>query len=84
MSKRKPTIDDVIITCWCGVQGTADELFAPEWKNRGCGGTGTVDCLCGGDFCVCHNHGSVECDGCLDCDFDDEDQEHDNRYPDEF
>lgn len=27
-------------------------------------------CICGGDFCVCHNHGEVECDGCEDCEDD--------------
>lgn len=33
-----------------------------------CNGLGTIECLCGGDQCVCHNHGSVECQGCPECD----------------
>jgi hypothetical protein len=36
----------------------------------------TLDCRCGGDLCVCHNHGSVECDGCIDCD-EEANDEHD-------
>ena len=37
-----------------------------------CGGTGILDCLCGGDFCVCGNFGEVECMGCPDCDYDED------------
>jgi hypothetical protein len=55
------------ITCWCGATGTHDELFDSEVYTRGCGGTGFIDCECGGDQCVCHHHGEVECDGCDDC-----------------
>ncbi len=57
--------DDTVFTCWCGAKGTYDEMFAETDEN--CGGTGTLNCYCGGDFCVCHNHGEVECDGCEDC-----------------
>lgn len=59
--------DEEIITCWCGERGTYDELFDESGLADGCGGSGTIDCHCGGDFCVCHHHGSVECDGCEDC-----------------
>ncbi len=48
--------------CWCG---TKHPYFAPI--DRGCGGTGIIDCHCGGDQCVCHWHGEIECDGCEDC-----------------
>lgn len=48
--------------CWCG---TRRPYFAPL-PGR-CGGYGHISCFCGGDFCVCHNHGDVECDGCEDC-----------------
>lgn len=48
--------------CWCG---TRNAYFAPVGGS--CGGTGTLDCICGGDFCVCHNHGEAECEGCPDC-----------------
>lgn len=48
--------------CWCGVE---NPYYAPLPER--CGGSGTFDCLCGGDFCVCHWHGEVECIGCPDC-----------------
>jgi hypothetical protein len=53
--------------CWCG---TRNPYFAPL-PDR-CGGDGHLDCLCGGDFCVCHNHGDMECFGCEDCEPDDD------------
>lgn len=59
-------LEDDKITCWCGATGSYDELFAPI-PDR-CGGAGFFDCDCGGDLCVCHNHGEVECFGCEDCD----------------
>jgi hypothetical protein len=48
--------------CWCG---TRNPYYAP--LPRRCEGYGHIDCLCGGDFCVCHHHGGIECDGCVDC-----------------
>jgi hypothetical protein len=63
--------DDTIITCWCGVKGTYDQLFDDSFLESFCGGTGEVSCYCGGDLCVCHNHGSVECPGCPDCEQED-------------
>ena len=48
---------DAILTCWCET----------------CGGSGRRDCYCGGDLCVCHLHGGIECDGCEDCDLDEDD-----------
>lgn len=55
--------------CWCGAK---NPYFAPV-HNETCGGTGMLNCYCGGDQCVCHNHGEVECFGCEDCrEFDDE------------
>lgn len=53
--------------CWCG---TRNPYFATvrDGLDRSCDGTGTLYCLCGGDQCVCHWHGEVECDGCDDCD----------------
>lgn len=63
--------------CWCGVK---NPYFAEVHGT--CGGTGMIDCHCGGDQCVCHNHGEVECYGCEDCEptFDDggEDEGFDN------
>jgi len=55
-----------VAPCWCG---ETNPYYAPL-PNR-CGGSGYMDCLCGGDFCVCHNHGEVECFGCPDCREDD-------------
>jgi len=65
--------DDDKITCWCGATGTLEELFDGEVYERDCGGTGYLYCECGGDgLCVCHHHGGVECDGCVDCCDDDD------------
>lgn len=59
-------------TCWCGASGKYEEMFS-ALPSR-CGGSGMLDCYCGGDFCVCHNHGEVDCFGCEDCEgFDDDD-----------
>lgn len=49
--------------CWCGADNPQK---APLYG--GCNGIGTVECLCGGDSCVCHHHGAAECDGCPECD----------------
>ncbi len=62
--------------CWCGAEGAFDEMFADGPSS--CGGLGYNACMCGGDFCVCHNHGTIECFGCWDCEppdieWDDED-----------
>jgi hypothetical protein len=56
--------------CWCGVK---NPHYAPI--HGGCGGDGYLDCHCGGDMCVCHNHGEVECFGCPDCQGDNEDDD---------
>lgn len=57
-----------ILRCWCGAEGTYDELFDDDGLDASCGGTGHVDCHCGGDLCVCHHHGQeVECPGCDEC-----------------
>lgn len=55
--------------CWCGASDPyyADQADGLEYT---CAGTGTLHCLCGGDQCVCHNHGEVACDGCADCKVD--------------
>lgn len=51
------------MTCWCGVKNP----FFSRHLDQTCGGAGVLHCYCGGDLCVCHNHGEVECDGCEDC-----------------
>ena len=66
------------ITCWCGAVGTYDELFDDDFLDESCGGTGQLNCYCGGDSCVCHNHGSTECPGCEDCESDDWRDEYDD------
>ncbi len=63
---------DEIITCWCGATGTFAELFSYDYINRSCGGSGSINCYCGGDQCVCHHHGSIDCDGCEDCESDED------------
>jgi hypothetical protein len=52
------------IKCWCGEKNPHYSTLIAS----GCGGTGGRQCLCGGDQCICHNHGEVQCDGCEDCD----------------
>lgn len=61
--------------CWCGVK---NPYFAPV-HHETCGGTGVLNCYCGGDQCVCHNHGEVECFGCADCE-QDSDEYDDSEY----
>jgi hypothetical protein len=64
--------DNEIITCWCGVRGTFDQLFDKSVWEESCGGTGILHCFCGGDLCVCHHHGYIECHGCEDCEPEDD------------
>jgi hypothetical protein len=47
-----PCDPEYIHTCWCCEQGKYDELFGSDSLDYGCGGTGTLNCYCGGDFCV--------------------------------
>lgn len=54
--------------CWCGAR---NPYFAPV--RGGCSGLGVLTCHCGGDLCVCHNHGEVDCYGCADCVHPDDD-----------
>jgi hypothetical protein len=35
----------------------------PEWCEH-CHNTGSLDCHCGGDLCVCENHGEYPCPHC--------------------
>lgn len=51
--------------CWCG---EPSPLYDDEGLDDTCGGLGSLTCHCGGDLCVCHHHGEVECPGCPDCD----------------
>lgn len=43
-----------------------------------CGGTGYLNCYCGGDLCICGNFGEVECLGCPDCKYEFEDREEED------
>lgn len=65
--------------CWCGER---EPLYDEDGLDATCGGSGTLYCRCGGDQCVCHHHGEVECQGCEDCEErgggDDEDAEMDD------
>lgn len=73
-----PADDDSVLLgpCWCGEPNPQYEPVSGT-----CGGTGEVNCFCGGDLCVCHNHGAAACPGCEDCDgchetgFEDDDDE---------
>lgn len=59
----------MIDRCWCGTRRPYRET-SRALLSLSCAGTGELDCLCGGDQCVCHNHGAVECYGCGSCEFD--------------
>lgn len=66
------------VVCWCGVK---NPYFSDEPYSGTCGGNGTLDCHCGGDLCVCHNHGEVECYGCADCSpWDDDEDGYDGEF----
>ncbi len=81
MSAQVKTEGVTIPRCWCGVRNAWCSLAD---VSETCGGLGTLYCYCGGDFCICHNHHEVECDGCQDCedeaDFGDVDFDDDGRY----
>lgn len=51
------------------VDGEVHWYESPERER--CGGHGYIRCRCGGDLCVCGNHGEIDCMGCDDCDPDD-------------
>lgn len=74
---------DEIIECWCGSKGTYGDLFDDDCLPERCGGMGVMECRCGGDLCVCHNHGEVECFGCPDCE-DEEDDFFNEIYSEDF
>jgi hypothetical protein len=75
--------DETIITCWCGEKGTYEQLFQ-DHGDSSCGGSGTITCYCGGDLCVCHNHGYFECPGCPDCEDDDDGAAQNNADAEDF
>ena len=70
-----------LMRCWCGACGTFEELFCQDFEEN-CGGGGYIDCHCGGDFCVCHNHGGYDCPGCPDCE-EERDYDWQDDYDDE-
>ncbi|MAT84079.1 MAG: hypothetical protein CMD39_07290 [Gammaproteobacteria bacterium] len=66
--------------CWCGEEAPHCD---DDPYSRTCGGTGTLYCYCGGDQCVCHNHGEVDCPGCGDCAGEDEPWSDDDDVTDD-
>lgn len=70
---NEPKTDDDTFRCWCGAVGRFSEMFDFSDSEFGCNGSGIINCECGGDFCVCHNHGEYECPGCEYCE-DNEDE----------
>ena len=54
-----PTLED-----WLEPLRRTPKPWKPgEYCDR-CQNTGTVDCHCGGDLCVCENYGEKECPCC--------------------
>ena len=43
-------LDEGLIRCWCGAVGTVSELFDSGVYEQSCGGSGFLNCECGGDF----------------------------------
>lgn len=45
-----------------------DETFPEEDEDEGycatCNNTGSIDCHCGGDLCICENNGEMPCPDC--------------------
>lgn len=62
--------------CWCGMKNAH---FDVDNLDETCGGMRVLYCCCGGDMCVCHNHGEVQCDGCEDCEEPEEPEPDDER-----
>jgi hypothetical protein len=71
--------DDEPGPCYCG---EPNPLYNRAFLDKTCRGSTSLHCDCGGDICVCHYHGEVECLGCVDCeggDFDDDDDFDDDE-----
>ena len=45
---------------WEDDDGDWEEPYCDHCQN-----SGTIDCHCGGDFCICMNHGEKICPWCL-------------------
>lgn len=60
-------LKDAVVECWCGEKGPISDLFDESGLDQTCGGLGVLTCRCGGDQCVCHHHGEIECPGCGEC-----------------
>ena len=80
----QPEPDHAPDRCWCGME---NPYFAPPTDAaRYCGGSGMLECECGGDLCVCHWHGHQMCPGCEDCEGDGlgGDDEFDRYHGDDY
>ena len=76
--------DGEIYECGCGLSGTYEEMFGEETGlEESCGGSGYLNCYCGGDLCVCHYHGGCDCPGCMDCYNGDDLDDDSDYYPSE-
>lgn len=49
-----------------------------------CGGTGWLDCFCGGDLCACTLRGGTFCYGCEDCEGGDDEDDYGVDWDDEI
>lgn len=66
LTSTPKSAEEITSECWCGAINPEFSLLEP------CGGSGFAPCHCGGDFCCCHNHGGSECDGCEECDLEED------------
>lgn len=58
------------------MQDEPDLYCDDDGLEASCGGSGVLNCFCGGDFCCCGNMGEVECYGCADCNWGDPDGDY--------
>ena len=64
MSTKHPTLAEWFNSDpeeWYEAMAAADD--ADGWCDL-CHNTGEVDCYCGGDLCICMNHGTKPCPAC--------------------
>ena len=76
----EPEVESETFECWCGAVGRFEEMFDFTDSEGGCGGSGIINCECGGEFCVCHHHGEYECPGCDECKGDEDDYDWSDEY----
>ena len=50
-------------------------MMDPKGYCDTCQNTGYVNCLCGGDLCICENYGEMDCPDCSVAEYGNEDDD---------